>query len=56
VPKAYLQRSENPLTIDDIRQQLMRLLPPSEVPAQWEWIDKIPRTPSGKIQRLKLKE
>ena len=43
------------LEIDEIRNALSRLLPPHEIPAQWEWVDSIPRTSSGKIQRLKLK-
>lgn len=56
VPKAYLQRGGSVNDIDEIRQRLSSLLPPHEIPAQWEWIDKIPRTASGKIQRLKLKQ
>ena len=56
VPKAFLLRGSTTLTIDEIKQHLASLLPPHEMPAQWEWIDQIPRTPSGKIQRLKLKQ
>ena len=55
VPKAFLLRSADAPTIEDIKAGLMGLLPPHEIPAQWEWIDSIPRTSSGKIQRLKLK-
>lgn len=55
VPKAFLQRSGIELDIEDLKQRLSQLLPPHELPAQWEWIDRIPRTSSGKIQRLKLK-
>ena len=54
VPKAYLVRGNSNLEIDDIKRQLVQVLSPNEVPAVWEWIDSIPRTASGKIQRLKL--
>ena len=57
VPKAYLKRGG---TINDdienIKRRLSQVLPPHEVPVLWEWIDQIPRTSSGKIQRLKLKQ
>ena len=55
VPKAFLQRYNNPLTIDEIRQHLAHLLLTNEIPVQYEWVDVIPRSSSGKIQRLKLK-
>ena len=55
VPKAYLVKGEGTPELEDIKSRLSRLLPPHEVPAQWEWVDSIPRTSSGKIQRLKLK-
>ena len=56
VPKAFLQRSANQPDIEDIKLRLLQLLPQHEIPVQWEWIDRIPRTSSGKIQRLKLKQ
>ena len=56
VPKAFLQKGDNQVTIEDIKQQLTQLLPPHEIPVEWEWVDSIPRTSSGKIQRLKLKQ
>lgn len=56
VPKAYLVKGETPIEIDDIKSRLAQLLPPHEIPVVWEWIDQIPRTQSGKIQRLKLKQ
>ena len=56
VPKAFLQRGASEIDIDDLKQRLSSLLPPHEIPVQWEWIDQIPRTSSGKIQRLKLKQ
>ena len=55
VPKAYLQRGSNTLSIEEIKQRLTRLLPTHEIPVQYEWVDSIPRSSSGKIQRLKLK-
>ena len=55
VPKVFLQRDGNMQDIDDLKRRAARLLPPHEVPVFWEWIDVIPRTASGKIQRLKLK-
>lgn len=56
VPMAYLQRSVNQPDIEQLKRQVSQLLPPHEVPVRWEWIDRIPRTSSGKIQRLKLKQ
>lgn len=56
VPKAFLQKSDSQMDFDDIKSQLSRLLPPHEIPVEWEWVDSIPRTASGKIQRLKLKQ
>lgn len=56
VPKAYLVKGGTAsLEIEDIKTRLAALLPPHEVPVQWEWVEQIPRTSSGKIQRLKLK-
>ena len=55
VPKAFMVKGNTQLEIDEIRTRLSQLLPPHEIPAQWEWVDNIPRTSSGKIQRLKLK-
>ena len=55
VPKAFLVHGASELDFEDIKRQLSRLLPPNEIPVVWEWVDSIPRTASGKIQRLKLK-
>lgn len=55
VPKAYLVKGDVAFEIDDIKKRLSDLLPAHEIPVQWEWVDAIPRTSSGKIQRLKLK-
>jgi long-chain acyl-CoA synthetase len=56
VPKAFLVKGDADISIDDIKHRLVQLLPPHEIPVEWEWIDSIPRTLSGKIQRLKLKQ
>jgi long-chain acyl-CoA synthetase len=55
VPKAFICRGGTTMGLDEIKQRLVQLLPNNEIPVLWEWIDSIPRTPSGKIQRLKLK-
>ena len=55
VPKAYLVKGSCSLEIEDIKTRLASMLPPHEIPVQWEWVEQIPRTSSGKIQRLKLK-
>jgi long-chain acyl-CoA synthetase len=56
VPKAYLVQQGETISIEDIKSKLSSLLPPHEIPVLWEWTDHIPRTASGKIQRLKLKQ
>ena len=56
VPKAYMVHGNGPLSIDDVKSRLAQLLPAHEIPVLWEWVDEIPRTSSGKIQRLKLKQ
>ena len=55
VPKAFLLKGNVEIDVDELRQKLSQLLPPHEIPVQWEWVDELPRTSSGKIQRLKLK-
>jgi long-chain acyl-CoA synthetase len=56
VPKAYMVHGTSSLSIDDVKNRLAQLLPAHEIPVLWEWVDEIPRTSSGKIQRLKLKQ
>jgi long-chain acyl-CoA synthetase len=55
VPKAFIVKGTTPIDLEEIKRGLIRLLPPHEIPVLWEWVDSIPRTSSGKIQRLKLK-
>ncbi len=56
VPKAFLlNKGEDLPTVDVLKSALAQRLPAHEIPVEWEWIDSIPRSSSGKIQRLKLK-
>jgi long-chain acyl-CoA synthetase len=55
VPKAFLVQGKSDFSIEDIKSKLSSILEPFEIPVSYEWIDNIPRTSSGKIQRLKLK-
>lgn len=55
VPKAFVVKGKVEMSIDEIREKLLDILEPYEVPVEFEWIDKVPRTSSGKIQRLSLK-
>lgn len=55
VPKAFIVKGKASLSLEEVKYRLHSLLEPHEVPVVYEWIDKIPRTSSGKIQRLILK-
>lgn len=55
VPKAFMVKGECKLEINDIKNQLKDLLESFQIPREYEWIEKIPRTESGKVQRLLLK-
>jgi len=55
VAKCYVQREGCSLTLEDIRHRLEGKLEAYKIPALWEWIDVIPKTSSGKKQRLQLK-
>lgn len=57
IVKAYIVKSENvELTFEQIAEQLQGKLESYKIPVQYEWIDVIPRTPNGKIQRSILQE
>lgn len=56
VPKAFLVKQGATLTVDEVKQRLSAVLPTHEIPVQWEWVDSLPKTSSGKIQRQKLKQ
>ena len=55
VPKCYVLRGGTSLSFDGIRHALTDKIEPYKIPAVWEWIDVIPKTVSGKKQRLQLK-
>ena len=54
VPKLYVLRGGTTLSFDEIKAGLASLLEPYKVPTLYEWIDAIPKTASGKKQRLQL--
>lgn len=54
VPMAFVVTSDG--HIDEIKSKCSSLLEPYQVPVFWQITDSIPRTSSGKIQRLKLKQ
>ena len=56
VPKAYILKGGTTLSLDEIKNGLVGRLEPYKIPLQWEWIDVIPKTSSGKKQRLQLKK
>lgn len=56
VAKCYVLREGCKLSFDEIRHGIEGKLEPYKIPAQWEWIDEIPKTSSGKKQRLQLKK
>jgi long-chain acyl-CoA synthetase len=56
VVKAYLvKRSNSDLSLDNIPQLMLGKLEEYKIPAAYEWIDEIPKTSNGKIQRGLLK-
>ena len=55
VPKAFILKGGTTLTFDQIKARLSGKLEPYKIPVEWEWIDAIPKTASGKKQRLQLK-
>ena len=54
VPKLYVLKGGTALTFSEIKSALANVLEPYKVPALYDWIDAIPKTASGKKQRLKL--
>ena len=56
VVKAFIVRNEGEaITFDTIRQKIEPLLEYYKLPVVWEWINEIPKTQNGKIQRNLLK-
>lgn len=56
VPKAYVLKGGTKLSLEELKMGIVGKLEPYKVPVAWEWIDAIPKTASGKKQRLQLKE
>ena len=54
VPKLYVLRNGTSLSFDELKSRLAGVLEPYKVPVMYEWIDEIPKTASGKKQRLQL--
>ena len=50
VPKAFIQKMGCQLSFDEISG----LLEPYEIPTEYEFIARIPKTATGKVQRLSL--
>lgn len=55
VVKCYVLRNSTPLTFEEISEALADKLESYKRPAEYEWIEVIPTTESGKKQRLKIK-
>lgn len=55
VIKCYVLRGGCKLTLEEIHHGLEGKLETYKIPAIWDWIDVIPKTSSGKKQRLQLK-
>lgn len=56
VVKAFIVKGSEDLTFEHITRQLMGKLEAYKIPAQYEWIDTIPKTQNGKIQRNLLQK
>lgn len=55
VVKAFIVKGNNELTFDFITKELAGKLEAYKIPVIYEWIDCIPKTSNGKIQRNLLK-
>ena len=56
VVKAFIVKGSEDITFEQISEQLMGKLEAYKMPAQYEWIDAIPKTANGKIQRNLLQK
>lgn len=54
VPKAFIVRGKCDVDLKELEKTLKKKLESYKVPAQYEWIDAVPTTSSGKKQRLSL--
>ena len=56
VVKAFIVRSkDSDISIEDIKKHMLGKLESYKLPVCYEWIDEIPKTQNGKIQRGLLK-
>ena len=55
VSKCYMLKDGTFLSFNEIRAALVGKLEPYKIPMLWDWIDAVPKTSSGKKQRLQLK-
>ena len=54
--KAFIVKAKDcEITFDDIKNQLNGKLESYKLPVHYQWIDEIPKTQNGKIQRGLLK-
>lgn len=56
VVKAFIVKGSENITFEQISEQLMGKLEAYKIPARYEWIDAIPKTANGKIQRNLLQK
>ncbi|KAL4930202.1 nonribosomal peptide synthase Pes1 [Aspergillus undulatus] len=54
VPLKLLRHSEGNSAITELRQQLMKRIPPYMVPAVWLCVEALPLLPSGKLNRKEI--
>lgn len=54
VPKVYILQPGTSISLDEIKSELAKNIETYKMPVEFEWIDKIPMTSSGKKQRLSL--
>lgn len=57
VPKLFIVKDpvSKDISFDELVERLRQYLETFKIPKEYEWIDKIPKTESGKIQRLLLR-
>lgn len=55
VVKAFIVKDHDSISFEEISSILSSQLEKYKIPKEYEWIEIIPKTSSGKIQRLKLK-
>ena len=56
VPKVYIVKNGTNMSFEEIRRKLLSLLEDYKIPVAFDWIDEIPKTSSGKKQRLSLRK